>query len=71
MDKSSKDDPVLARVRALMAENRVSQGRLGRRLGISQAAVSRRLSGESPFSVAELAGVADVLGVSLAEIVGS
>jgi transcriptional regulator with XRE-family HTH domain len=51
-----------------MAERRCTQQRIADRLGVSQAAVSRRLMGDVEFTVGELAAVAEVLGVHVAEL---
>lgn len=53
-----------------MARHRISQTALGSALGLSQAAVWRRLRGEVPFDVAELEIVARTLSVPLATLVG-
>lgn len=54
---------VAAEVRAEMGRQRVSQRRIAEVIGLSQQAVSRRLSGEVPFDVAELGRIAAELGV--------
>lgn len=54
-----------ANVRAEMARRGVSQVALAGRLGISQAAVSKRLRGLTAFDINELHAVADVLGVAV------
>jgi transcriptional regulator with XRE-family HTH domain len=54
---------VAANVRAELARMKIGQSALADRLALSQATVSRRLSGESAFELDELPGVADVLGV--------
>lgn len=46
-----------------MARARVTQSMIAHRLGKSQAAVSRRLSGEVAFDVNELGAVAELLEV--------
>lgn len=55
-------------VRAEMARRGVSQTELAKQLGISQAAVSARLRGHTPFDVNELARIAVVLSVPAAEL---
>lgn len=52
---------VAGEVRAEMARQNVPQRELGRVLGLSQGAAWRRLKGEVPFDVAELAEVAKLL----------
>jgi transcriptional regulator with XRE-family HTH domain len=51
-----------------MARKRVTQQKLASGLGLSQAAVSRRLRGDVPFDVAMLSDVADLLGVPVAAL---
>lgn len=62
---------VAEEVRALLARRRLSQSKLAAALGLSQAAVSRRLSGEVPFDVNELAATARYLDVPLGQLVAS
>jgi transcriptional regulator with XRE-family HTH domain len=59
---------VAAEVRAELARQRKPQRVLADRLGISTTQVSKRLSGEIPFDVAELDKVADELGVSVVQL---
>lgn len=54
---------VAAEVRAEVARQRISQTRLAEHLSISQAGISRRLSGDTPFDLNELTAVAKFLGV--------
>lgn len=58
-----------AAVQAAMTAAGWSQTRLARVLGSSQRAVSRRLTGEVPFDVDELAVVAENLNVRVTELV--
>lgn len=58
------------RVRAEMDRQHIRQTTVARRLTISQAAVNRRLSGEIPFNVAELAAVARLLDVGICSLLG-
>lgn len=53
-----------------MARKRVSQGSLAAALKMSHTAAHRRVQGETPLDVNELAIAADLLGVSIAELVG-
>lgn len=57
-------------IRAEMARSNTTQHDVARRLGISQAAVSRRLRGEIPFDADELIALADMLGVTIASLFG-
>ena len=52
-----------SRVRGLLAERKLSQSAMAEHLGISKAAMSRRIAGEIPFNVAELGSLAALLGV--------
>jgi predicted transcriptional regulator len=60
---------VAAEVRAEMARQRLSQGRIAAQMGVSQAAVSRRIIGEVPFDLQDLSKVADILKVSTVELI--
>lgn len=55
-------------VRAEMVRRGVSQDALARRLGKSQAAVSKRLRGESPISIDEAVTIARHLDVPLSAL---
>lgn len=57
----SHSQVVAANVRAAAARKRASQSDLGRVLGVSQAAVSRRLLGRMSFRVDELRLLAEYL----------
>lgn len=59
---------VAANIRAEMARQKVSQAALAERLGISQAAVSRRLAERSPFELDEVETCASVLNVPVARL---
>lgn len=52
-----------ANVRGEMARRGVTQAQLAKVLGLSQAAVSARLRGETPFDINELARIAGFLDV--------
>lgn len=54
-----------------MAKHSVSQMQLGEKLGLSQVAISRRLSGRVPFDVNELQQVAEMFGLSMGDLVAS
>lgn len=56
-------ESVGAEVRGLLAKNKISQSAAGKHLGLSQAAMSRRLLGEVPFNVDELVAIAALVGV--------
>lgn len=69
MERETRSQQVAAEIRAVLARNQTSGKQLAGHLGISQFAVSRRLRGETPFSVDELSATADFLGIPLATLV--
>lgn len=58
---TSPSAEVGANVRAEMARRDVSQVKIAENLGMSQAAISSRLRGRTPFDINELAAIADYL----------
>lgn len=58
-----------ANVRGEMARKGVNQTQMAEALGISQAAVSARLRGVTPFDINELAAIARLLGVTVERLV--
>lgn len=54
-----------ANVRAEMARQGVTQMALARKIGLSQAAISARIKGRTPFDINELSQIAEVLDVPL------
>lgn len=48
-----------------MARQRITQSDVARELGIGQPSVSKRLSGQVPFDVDQLAKLSALLGVSI------
>lgn len=62
---------VSARVSAWLAEQERSQSWLARRLEVTPVWVHRKLTGRSPWLLDDLPGVADVLGVTVAELVAT
>lgn len=71
MERETRSQHIAAEVRATLARNQISGKQLAAHLGISQFAVSRRLRGETPFSVDELSATADFLAVSLEELLAT
>jgi transcriptional regulator with XRE-family HTH domain len=67
MDKPSR---LADTIRAEMARRRIAQTLVGDRLGLSQAAVSRRLRGETPFDANELIEIAALLEVPVGSLFG-
>lgn len=70
MPLSETRERIAANVRAEVARQRKTQAQLAGRLGITQQAMSRRLHGFTPFSVDELAIVADEVGVTVSSLIG-
>lgn len=68
MQRGGRSREVAGEVRALLARRQISGKQLATHLGLSQFAVSRRLRGETPFSVDELAATAEWLGVPVASL---
>ena len=62
---------VAAEVRAGIARAGVRQKAVAAHLGMSQGALSRRITGASPFTLDELARVAGFLGVPLTALLPS
>ncbi len=65
-----KGNPEADAVRAELARARRSQGDAAKQLNLSQPAMSRRLTGEVDFTVAEIRSLADWLGVPVAALIG-
>lgn len=59
-----------ANVRAEMARRRVSQAALAAHLGISQTAMSRRLTSQTDLTVGELYAVAEFLQMPVTALLG-
>lgn len=60
---------VPANVRAELARRRIRQNEVAEKLGVSRQNVAQRLNGTVDFRVGELAVIADMCGISLAELV--
>ena len=61
---------VTANIRAEMARSGKTQGDIAAVLGITRQAVSRRLVGLTPLDVDQLAKIAQLLDVSMSELLG-
>jgi len=59
---------VAAEVRAAMGRKRISGLQLARACGLTQSAMSRRITGHTPFDVNEIAAVAAELGVEVGSL---
>ena len=69
MSKANPDvEWIAAEVRAAVARKQVRQAAIAAALGISQAGVSRRLTGAVEFTVTELHIVARLLGVPVTSL---
>ena len=64
------DSQIGRRVGTLMDARGITQTSMAARMGITQAAISRKLSGERPWFADELATVAGILGVGVGELFG-
>ncbi|MQA84085.1 MAG: helix-turn-helix domain-containing protein [Streptosporangiales bacterium] len=62
------DSIVAAEIRAELARQRISHSALAEKLGVSRAYLSRRLSGDTPLSVPDLAAIAAILGVPISKL---
>jgi transcriptional regulator with XRE-family HTH domain len=71
MQREGRSRQVAGEVRAVLARRQISGKQLASQLGMSQFAISRRLRGETPFSIDELAASAEFLGVPLTELLPS
>lgn len=70
METSRVDERLAGEMRAAMARHRISQATLADALSVSQAAVSRRLSGRVPFTVHDVEIFARVLQMPLSDLLG-
>lgn len=62
--------PALNRnIRAEMARSGITQAAFARDLGMSQSALSRRLTGDADWTIGELLRAAEVLGCPLSALV--
>lgn len=59
---------VLDEIRGQLARRHLTQQDLGRRAGIKQSTMSRRMTGETAFTIPELFDVCAVLGLSLTDL---
>lgn len=64
-------DTLVDNIRAEMARRRITQVQIGRHLNLSQPAVSRRLTVPGLISAVELAQIADLLEVPVADLLGT
>jgi transcriptional regulator with XRE-family HTH domain len=69
MDRETRSRHVAEEIRAVLARRRISGKEMASALGLSQFAMSRRLRGETPFSLDELDAVARHLGVPVSSLI--
>lgn len=65
---SAAHDAVAAEIRAEMARQRLTQTALAERLDVNRAYVVRRLSGDTPLTVGDVAAIAAALDVRFADL---
>jgi len=61
---------VAANVRAELARRRITQTDVAERLGVSRQNVAQRLNGSVDFRVGELISIANMLGITIGDLVG-
>jgi transcriptional regulator with XRE-family HTH domain len=71
MADTPQRSPVTANVKAEMARRDVTQQQLAERIGMAQQSLSRRLRGETRFSIDELQLIADVLDVAITDLLSA
>lgn len=70
-DTPTPHEAVAAEVRAELARQKIPQARLSALLEVSEVSVSRRLRGETPFTVNEVFLIATFLGIDVGQLLGS
>lgn len=58
-------------IRVLLARRRISAAELARRAGMKQSTLARRMTGEIAFDLDDLEAIADVLGVTILDLLPS
>ena len=61
---------VAANVRAELARRRITQTDVAQRLGVTRQNVAQRLNGSVDFRVGELILIANMLGITIGDLVG-
>ena len=67
---TTQSESIAEEVRALLARRKISQRTLADQLGWNQSQVSRRLSGVTPLTAADIAELADALEVPVESLFG-
>ena len=60
---------VIGTIRAELARARISYTQVADRLGVTRQAMTRRMSGDTPFRVDEIATIASMCGVTVGALV--
>lgn len=66
---SAQTPRITGNLRAEMARRGITQQQVAEILGLSRAAVSRRLLGQSPISIDELFEITEHFGIDMASII--
>ena len=61
---------VAANVRAELARRRITQTEVAQRLGVTRQNVAQRLNGTVDFRVGELISIANMLDITIGDLVG-
>jgi transcriptional regulator with XRE-family HTH domain len=62
---------IARKVRGLLGERNMSKTELGRRIGLSQSAISRRVNALEAFDIDEIERIAEVLDVSVVDLLSA
>jgi len=62
---------VAEKIRRVAADKRINQTTLGAAINVTQSGFSKRLLGRIPFSIDELAALAQVLEIPLTELISA
>lgn len=68
MRNDSPNRRIAGNARAELSRSGISQSTASGALGLSQSALSRRLSGNTPFTAAELSALSALIGVPIATL---
>lgn len=68
MRQKTINQAVSAKVRAILAERRLTGVWLARQIGMPKSTLARRLAGEQPFTADELVRIAEILGVEPSDL---
>ena len=71
MSRMTEQQTVIAdEVRVALVRAKVKYSALAEHLGLTRSAMSRRMSGETPFTAQEIASTADFLGIPVERLYG-